>query len=184
MEFFIALQDGFGDGVLAEPVAIIEAAQEWEPQKLDIYAKASMREDGENTLFVEAGYQWHEQIRFHVNVQDAPGEQPNYRESITVQVGAEIDMAVGSITVDASPNAFREGKRFRIGAKSEYQFTPRVKAETHLRYRYLAKQDNWEPQFDVRVNYQLNDRASVYAAHYEHDFFDDATVLGYKLKAF
>jgi uncharacterized protein YciU (UPF0263 family) len=184
MEFFISLQDGFGDGILAEPAAIIEAAHNWEPEKIDIYARAVMREGGENSLFVEAGYQWHEQVRFHVNVQDNPGEQPDYQESITLQFGAELDMGVGSITVDASPNAFKAGKRFRIGAKSKYQFTRRVSAETHLKYRYLAKPDNWEPQLDVRVNYQLNPNASVYVAHTEHDFFDDATVLGYKLKAF
>lgn len=184
MEFFITLQDGFGDGILAEPAAIIEVAQNWEPQKVDVYARAVAREDGENALFVEAGYQWHEQVRFHVNVQDAPGEQPAYRESITVNIGAEIDMEVGSITVDASPNAFKAGKRFRIGAKSEYQFTPRVSATTHIKYRYLAKQDNWEPQVDVAVNYKLNQNATVFVKHIEHDFFDDATVLGYKLRAF
>ncbi|WP_299198319.1 MULTISPECIES: hypothetical protein [Pseudomonadota] len=184
MEFFITLQDGFGDGVLAEPAAIIEMAHEWAPQKTDIFVQAVAREDGENSLFVEGGYQWHEQVRFFVNVQDSPGEQPSYDESITFQAGVELDMKVVTLTADASPDAFGAGKRVRFGLKNDYQFTPRVSVSSHVKYRYQAKKDNWEPQLDLQVNYKLNPNASVFVKHTEHDFFDDATVLGYKLRAF
>lgn len=184
MEFFITLQDGFGDGILAEPAAIIEAAHSWEPEKLTIRGAVALREDGENWTFVQGEYQWHEQVKFFVNVQDAPGEQPNYRESITIQVGAELDMDVVTITADASPDAFDAGARARFGMKSQYQLTPRVSVGSHFRYRWSADQKNWEPQAEIQVDYKLNQNAIVFVKHMEHDFFDDATVLGYKLRAF
>lgn len=184
MEFFIILQDGFGDGILSEPAAIVEYVDEFEAQKLDVYVRAGTTDSGEAGVFAEGGYQWHPQIRFFANAQQTPGEQPNYDDSFTFQAGAEIDLDKVTLTVDASPNAFDAGKRFRVGLKNDYQITPRVSVSSHFRYRYQAKADNWEPQAEVKVNYKLNQRASLFVKHTEHDFFDDATVLGYRLRAF
>lgn len=182
MDFFIMPTVGAGDGILARPAIELVVTEELE--KFDLEGQFTARDAGLWSARAKVTYKAGEQYRVTAEVLETPGEQPHYNQETTLRIGGEIDIADVTLTADFSPDAFGAGRTSRFGIKDSYQITERISVSGHARIRYQSDVDNWRSQSEAKVSYKLNPNASAFLKFVQHDFFDDATVVGYTYQAF
>lgn len=182
MELFISPSYGAGDGILAEPAIEIRVTEELE--KFDLSSKVVIRQDGNHAFESEVGYMtWYQMLRVSARYENTPGEfYAGLKETNTFHVAADLNLVLGSLTADASPDAFGAGARVRLGFRYDYDLPYGLKAVAHNRVRWLERFNSWDTQSFVSVYYDIDENNRIALNLTEHDFFEDAAVIKYTWK--